>query len=269
MHRAEAPVPTDESPAEPRALEEWAAPEPRQANLPGHVAIIMDGNGRWAAKRHLPRKLGHRQGVETVRRIVRAVGERGIRFLTLYGFSTENWRRPPDEVEDLMGLLRLYIRRDLAELHKNNVRIRIIGSRDGLAEDIVRMIEEAESLTSENDGLQLTIAFNYGGQSEITRAAQRIAEAVARGDVKPCDVSPDMIASNLDTHDLPDPDLIIRTSGDQRLSNFLIWQAAYAELVFVETLWPDFDDAVLGKALDEYASRERRFGAREPWTPQR
>ncbi len=259
---------TDQSSAEKQTLEEWAAPEPANAALPKHVAIIMDGNGRWAAKRHLPRKLGHRQGVETVRRMVRAVGERGIRYLTLFGFSTENWRRPPDEVEDLMGLLRLYIRRDLAELHKNNVRIRIIGSREGLADDIVRMIAEAEDLTAQNDGLRLTIAFNYGGQSEITRATQRIAEAVQRGDLEPDDITPDTVADYLDTHDLPDPDLIIRTSGDKRLSNFLIWQAAYAELVFVDTLWPDFDDKVLGEALADYASRERRFGAREPWTPQ-
>ena len=268
MHRAEAPAAPDQSTAEKRALEEWAAPKPASASLPKHLAIIMDGNGRWAARRHLPRKLGHRQGVETVRRMVRAVGERGIRYLTLFGFSTENWRRPPDEVEDLMGLLRLYIRRDLAELHNNNVRIRIIGSREGLADDIVRMIAEAEDLTAQNDGLCLTIAFNYGGQSEITRATRRIAEAVERGDLKPCDISPDTVADYLDTRDLPDPDLIIRTSGDKRLSNFLIWQAAYAELVFVDTLWPDFNDEVLGEALADYASRERRFGAREPWTPQ-
>lgn len=268
MHRAEAPVPSDQSTADQQVLEEWSAPQAVNAALPRHVAIIMDGNGRWAAKRHLPRKLGHRQGVETVRRMVRAVGERGIPYLTLFGFSTENWRRPPDEVEDLMGLLRLYIRRDLAELHKNNVRIRIIGSREGLADDIVRMIAEAEELTAGNTGLRLTIAFNYGGQSEITRATLRIAEAVARGDLKPCDITPDTVADHLDTHDLPDPDLIIRTSGDKRLSNFLIWQAAYAELVFVDTLWPDFNDDVLGEALADYASRERRFGAREPWTPQ-
>jgi undecaprenyl diphosphate synthase len=272
MPRAEAPVPISapEGPDEyDRQPEQWNAPAAANGNMPRHVAIIMDGNGRWAAKRHLPRKLGHRQGVETVRRMVRAVGERGIRYLTLYGFSTENWRRPPDEVEDLMGLLRLYIRRDLSELHKNNVRVRIIGTRDGLASDIVRMIDDAEALTRGNDGLQLTIAFNYGGQSEIADAARRIAGAVARGEMAPEDINPDVFADNLQTSDLPDPDLVIRTSGDKRLSNFLIWQAAYAELVFVDTLWPDFSDETLGDALAEYASRERRFGAREPWTPQR
>jgi len=233
-----------------------------------HLAIIMDGNGRWAARRRLPRKLGHRQGVETVRDIVRAVGERGIRYLTLYGFSTENWRRPREEINDLMGLLRFYIRKDLAELHRNNVRIRIIGSRQDLADDIVRMIADAEELTRSNSGLQLTIAFNYGGQTEITRAAQRLAQAVRRGDLEPSDITPEVFAARLETHDLPDPDLIIRTSGDKRLSNFLIWQAAYAELVFVDTLWPDFTDETLGEALADYASRERRFGARDAWTPQ-
>lgn len=267
MHRAEIPARPDDIDVEPRVAEDWAAPKAANANLPQHVAIIMDGNGRWAAKRHLPRKLGHRQGVETVRRMVRAVGERGIRFLTLYGFSTENWRRPPDEVEDLMGLLRLYIRRDLAELHKNSVRIRIIGGREGLAGDIVKMISEAEDLTKDNDGLQLTIAFNYGGQSEITRAAQKLAKAAAEGTLNPDDICPQMLADNLETRNMPDPDLIIRTSGDKRLSNFLIWQAAYAELVFVDTLWPDFTDETLGAALDDYASRERRFGAREPRKP--
>ena len=275
MPRAKAPVPISGPESEDglddhdRQPEQWSAPAAANGNVPRHVAIIMDGNGRWAAKRHLPRKLGHRQGVETVRRMVRAVGERGIRYLTLYGFSTENWRRPKDEVDDLMGLLRLYIRRDLSELHKNNVRVRIIGGRDGLASDIVRMIDDAEALTRANDGLNLTIAFNYGGQSEIADAARRIAEAVARGEMAPADITPDTVADHLQTADIPDPDLVIRTSGDKRLSNFLIWQAAYAELVFVDTLWPDFTDDTLGDALAEYASRERRFGAREPWTPQR
>lgn len=268
MHKADIPAPSDQQSALEAEVDTDGVPAGEASGLPRHVAIIMDGNGRWAAKRHLPRKLGHRQGVETVRRIVRAAGERGIRYLTLYGFSTENWRRPADEVDDLMGLLRLYIRRDLADLHKNNVRIRIIGSRDGLAEDIVRMIAEAEDLTRDNTSLHLTIAFNYGGQSEIARAAQRLAMAVARGELEACDITPDRLAGELETHDLPDPDLVIRTSGDKRLSNFLIWQAAYAELVFVDTLWPDFTDETLGAALADYASRERRFGGREPWTPQ-
>ncbi len=267
MKHADAPFPVVTSAAAQASAGDAVAriePGVETSKLPQHLAIIMDGNGRWAAKRHLPRKVGHRQGVETVRRIVRAVGDRRIRYLTLYGFSTENWRRPPEEVADLMGLLRLYIRKDLADLHKNNVRIRIIGTREGLADDIVRMIADAEELTRANDGLNLTIAFNYGGQTEITHAAKRIAQAVARGDITPDDITPEMVAGELETHDLPDPDMIIRTSGDKRLSNFLIWQAAYAELVFVDTLWPDFTDDVLGQALDEYACRERRFGARAP-----
>lgn len=265
MHRAGKPQ--DTLPAPARSETGAPAQDAPAAPRPDHVAIIMDGNGRWAARRHLPRKLGHREGVETVRRIVRAAGDLRIPYLTLYGFSTENWRRPAEEVNDLMGLLRLYIRRDLAELHRNNVRIRIIGSREGLAGDIVQLIAEAEQLTAANTGLNLTIAFNYGGQAEIVCAARRLARAAAEGRLDPDDITPERFAAELETGGLPDPDLVIRTSGDQRLSNFLIWQSAYAELVFVDELWPDFTAEHLAGALAEYGRRERRFGARDAWTP--
>lgn len=229
---------------------------------PRHIAIIMDGNGRWAAKRHLPRAAGHRQGVEAVRVIVRAAGELGVEYLTLYGFSSENWKRPAEEVNDLMGLLRLYIRRDLAELHQNGVRIRIIGDRDHLEPDIISLIEEAEALTRDNTQLKLVIAFNYGGQNEIASAMRKIACEVKAGRIEPDDITPETVAKFLDTAGVPDPDLIIRTSGEKRLSNFLIWQSAYSELVFSEALWPDFTPDRLREAIAEYDRRERRFGGR-------
>jgi undecaprenyl diphosphate synthase len=225
-----------------------------------HVAIIMDGNGRWAAERGLPRGEGHRRGVEALRRVVRAVGELGIEILTIYSFSSENWSRPATEIRDLMGLLRRFIRNDLAELHKNNVRVRIIGERRDLEPEIGRLLAEAEELTRNNDGLLLVVAFNYGARQEIARAAQRIASAVIAGAVHPGDITADVIASHLDAPDVPDPDLLIRTSGEQRLSNFLLWQSAYSELVFVPTYWPDFDRATLENAIAEYRRRERRFG---------
>ena len=227
---------------------------------PRHVAIIMDGNGRWAAERGLPRGEGHRRGVEALRRAVRAVGELGIEILTIYSFSSENWSRPVTEIRDLMGLLRRFIRNDLAELHKNNVRVRIIGEREGLEPEIGRLLEEAEELTRSNDGLLLVVAFNYGGRQEIARAAQRVAELVEAGRLRPGDITADVIARHLDAPDLPDPDLMIRTSGEQRLSNFLLWQSAYSELVFVPTYWPDFDRATLENAIAEFRRRERRFG---------
>jgi len=236
-------------------------------DVPQHVAIIMDGNGRWAAKRHLPRKLGHRQGVEAVRVIVRAAGEMGIRYLTLYGFSSENWKRPAEEVSDLMGLLRLFIRRDLAELHQNGVQVRIIGDREHLEPDIVALIEEAETLTRANDQLKLIIAFNYGGQNEITSAVRRIAAEVKAGLLDPETITQETVSAHLDTAGIPDPDLIIRTSGEKRLSNFLIWQSAYAELVFTDVYWPDFSPERLKEAVIEFNMRDRRFGAVEPVKP--
>jgi undecaprenyl diphosphate synthase len=227
---------------------------------PRHVAIIMDGNGRWAAARGLPRGEGHRRGVEALRKTVRAAGELGIGILTIFSFSAENWMRPPAEIRDLMGLLRRFIRNDLAELHGSNVKVRIIGERDGLAPDIRRLLEEAEDLTRHNTGLILVVAFNYGARQEIARATRSIAEDVARGRLAPDAVTAELVASRLDAPDLPDPDVIIRTSGEQRLSNFLLWQAAYSELVFVPIYWPEFDRAALENALAEYRRRERRFG---------
>ncbi|MCK9919445.1 isoprenyl transferase [Microbacteriaceae bacterium K1510] len=233
---------------------------PAAFTAPRHVAIIMDGNGRWAAARGLPRVEGHRRGVEALRRTIRAAGEIGIQIVTIFSFSAENWSRPASEVGELMGLLRRFIRNDLAELHKSNVRVRIIGEREGLEPDIDRLLTEAEELTRNNTGLVLVVAFNYGARQEITRATRRIAEQVAAGRMKPEEVTMEALGAFLDAPDLPDPDLIIRTSGEQRLSNFLLWQSAYSELVFVPTNWPDFDRATLEAAISEYRQRERRFG---------
>jgi undecaprenyl diphosphate synthase len=229
-------------------------------DAPRHVAIIMDGNGRWAAARGLPRSEGHRRGVEALRRAVRAAGELGIRYLTIFSFSSENWSRPVAEVNELMGLLRRFVRNDLADLHQNNVRVRVIGDRNGLSPDIGPLLIEAEELTRNNTGLNLIVAFNYGARQEIARAARRIGEAVARGELKTDDIDVDRFSSFLDAPDVPDPDLIIRTSGEQRLSNFLLWQAAYSELVFVPGFWPDFDRATLEAVITEFRRRERRFG---------
>ncbi len=235
--------------------------------VPRHIAIIMDGNGRWAAKRFLPRKLGHRQGVETVREIVRAAGEIGLKYLTLYSFSSENWKRPADEVSELMGLLKHFIRGDLAELHQNNVAIRIIGEREHLSPDIVALLEEAEALTRGNTGLVLQIAFNYGGQNEIVGAMKRIGKLLLKGEITPDAITPELIAKHLDTAGVPDPDLVIRTSGEKRISNFLIWQSAYAEFVFTDVLWPDFTRKTLEAAIAEFKQRDRRFGARDSESP--
>jgi undecaprenyl diphosphate synthase len=233
---------------------------PQSCEVPRHVAIIMDGNGRWAAARGLPRTEGHRRGVEALRRTVRAAAEVGVSILTIFSFSSENWSRPATEVRDLMGLLRRFIRHDLADLHRNGVRVRVIGERDNLEADIRRLLEEAEELTRANDRLTLVVAFNYGGRQEIARAARRIAEEVASGQLAPAAVTAELLGRYLDAGDLPDPDLIIRTSGEQRLSNFLLWQAAYSELVFVPIHWPDFDRTTFEGALVEYRRRERRFG---------
>ncbi len=233
----------------------------RSARRPSHVAIIMDGNGRWALARGLPRFEGHRRGVEAVRRAVRSAIEHEVQFLTIYSFSSENWSRPPDEVAMLMGLLKRFIRNDLAELNAHGVRVRVIGERDNLTPDIVALIVEAEALTANNRGLTLTVAFNYGARQEIVEAARRMAIDVRDGRLDAQAIDQNELAERLDTAGLPDPDLIIRTSGEMRLSNFLLWQAAYAELVFLPILWPDFDDAAFLSALDQYAARERRFGA--------
>jgi len=228
--------------------------------VPRHIAIIMDGNGRWAAQRGLPRGEGHRRGVEALRRTVRAAGELGVRVLTIFSFSSENWSRPKQEIIDLMGLLRRFIRNDLAELHGSNVRVRVVGERADLEPEIRRLLEEAEELTKSNSGLLLVVAFNYGARDEIVRAARQIAGDVAAGRIKPDAIDIEMFASRLDTAGIPDPDLIIRTSGEQRLSNFLLWQAAYSELVFIPVYWPDFARAALESAIAEYQRRERRFG---------
>jgi len=228
--------------------------------VPRHVAIIMDGNGRWAAARGLPRTAGHRRGVDALRKTVRAAGEMGISYLTIFSFSAENWSRPISEVRDLMGLLRLFVRNDLADLHKEGVRIRIIGERNGLESDILRLLEEAEELTKANTMMTLVVAFNYGGRQEIARAARRLAEDVVAGRLTLDQVTEEQLAGRLDAPDLPYPDLIVRTSGEQRLSNFLLWQAAYSELIFVPVYWPDFDRATLEGAIAEYQRRDRRFG---------
>jgi undecaprenyl diphosphate synthase len=228
--------------------------------IPRHIAIIMDGNGRWATRRSLPRIAGHRAGLEAVRRVVRAADARGVRFLTLFSFSTENWTRPPEEVSDLMGLLKFFIRSDLAALHRQNVRVRVIGVREGLSRDISGLLDEAETLTADNSGLTLVIAFNYGARAEIARAAKALAEAVAAGQLAPQDINEAHLGAALPSADIPDPDLVIRTSGEQRISNFLLWQSAYAEFYFTPVLWPDFDETALDLALSEFAGRHRRFG---------
>ncbi|MDB5543248.1 MAG: Isoprenyl transferase [Hyphomicrobiales bacterium] len=233
-------------------------------SLPRHVGIIMDGNGRWASARSLPRFEGHRRGVEAVRRTVRAASDLGISYLTLYSFSSENWSRPEQEVSDLLGLLKLFIRNDLSALNKQNVRVRVIGSRDGLAPDLSSLLDEAQDLTADNTGLTLIIAFNYGGRQEIAEAAKQLAMRAVRGEIDPASIDPAAISASLYTAEFPDPDLIIRTSGEQRLSNFLMWQSAYAELVFLPIHWPDFDRTALETALAQYGSRERRFGGVVP-----
>ncbi len=248
---------------EPSTLPRTTVGPADTAGVPAHVGIIMDGNGRWAQQRGLPRVEGHRRGVEALRYCVRAIGERGVRYLTLFAFSSENWKRPAAEVRDLMMLLRIFIKRDLAELCDNGVRVRIIGERDGLAPDIRRLLEEAETVTRFGSELQLNIAFNYGGRDEIVRAARKLAADAARGVLDPSEITDERFASVLDTAGMPDPDLIIRTSGEMRLSNFLLWQAAYAEFVFTDTLWPDFDSVALDACFDAFASRNRRFGGRQ------
>ena len=229
---------------------------------PRHVAIIMDGNGRWAKARRLPRLAGHKAGVEAVRRIVRAAPRLGIETLTLYAFSSENWRRPADEVSDLMSLLRHHLLAELEELDSNGARLSLIGDWRALKPDVVERLENAIEATKTNSRFRLVVALNYGGQDELVRAMQAIGTRIADGTISPQSITPQMIEAGLDTAELPPVDLIIRTSGEQRLSNFLLWQAAYAELWFTPVLWPDFDEAVLREAAESFAARERRYGGR-------
>ncbi|MSP21305.1 MAG: isoprenyl transferase [Alphaproteobacteria bacterium] len=231
------------------------------AKPPVHIAIIMDGNGRWAKARGLPRVAGHQRGAEAVRAAVRACSELGVRYLTLYAFSSENWKRPVAEVKDLMSLLRYYLRREVGELEAQGVRLRFIGSRERLAPDIVTAIGAAESRTRHNEGLVVVVALNYGSHEEIVHAARSLARDAAQGTVRPDDIDETMFAARLSTDGIPNPDLLIRTSGEQRLSNFLLWQAAYAELVFVDANWPDFTRESMESAIAEFHRRDRRYGA--------
>lgn len=242
-----------------------AAPVPTASNgddvsRPGHVAIIMDGNGRWATSRGLPRAVGHERGVEALRRTVEAAQKLGLETLTVFSFSTENWRRPASEVSALFGLLKAYVKRDLDRLTREGVRIRVLGTRAGLPADILALVERAEQRTRDNAKFNLCIAFNYGGREELVRAAQAAIKAGLEGKLDPDSLNEDTFEQFLDTSGLPDPDLLIRTSGESRLSNFLIWQAAYTELVFMDVLWPDFGESHLRKAIETYMARERRFG---------
>lgn len=238
-------------------LEEGDLPPP-----PRHVAIIMDGNGRWAKKKLLNRSKGHRQGAEAVREAVEGAIASGVGYLTLYAFSSENWNRPADEVKDLMGLLKMYLSREVKSLHKEGVRVKVIGRRDKLSKDIIEKIDEAEKSTSRNNKLTLTIALSYGSREEIVGAVKKLAADVAEGKVSADALTEADVSSALYTHDIPDPDLIIRTSGEQRLSNFLMWQAAYSEFLFIETLWPDFTKQHFIDAVDAYIGRDRRYGVR-------
>jgi undecaprenyl diphosphate synthase len=231
------------------------------ASPPEHIAIIMDGNGRWALSRGLPRAAGYERGAKSLRTAVYACTDLGVRYLTVYAFSSENWNRPASEIDDLMGLLRVYLRHEIAELDGLNVRLRFIGQREGLAEDIIALIKKAEDKTNANTGLVLVIALNYGSHAEIVQAAQLLAKRAANGVIDPSDINEEMFAAQLETAEFPNPDLLIRTSGEQRLSNFLLWQSAYTELIFTHVFWPDFSREALEAAIEEYHHRERRFGA--------
>ena len=231
-----------------------------EMGLPRHVAIIMDGNGRWAEQRGLPRSYGHKKGVETVREIVRLSGELGIEYLTLFSFSSENWSRPQSEITELFSLLRKFIRRDLAELHENAVRIQVIGARERVPEDVLKLLDEAVGLTQSNKGQTLVIAFNYGARAEIVESAKKLASKIASGELQSENIDEDMFSQNLYTAGLPDPDLLIRTSGEVRVSNFLLWQCAYTEMVFTDCLWPDFNAAEYANCIEKYCNRTRRYG---------
>ena len=242
--------------ADPRPVSAGSTPP----SVPRHVAVIMDGNGRWAKARGLPRAAGHRAGAEAARKVLRAAGEAGVECLTLYAFSSENWRRPAAEISDLTGLLRFYLKKELESLHREGIKLRIIGDHTAFEADVARMIDNAVAKTAGNDRMTLAIALNYGARTELVKTMQDLARQAASGALAPEAIDEERIEAALDTHDLPPLDLLIRTSGEQRLSNFLLWQAAYAELLFVDTLWPDYDEADFQAALAEYARRERRYG---------
>jgi undecaprenyl diphosphate synthase len=234
--------------------------EKGSGRFPTHVAIIMDGNGRWARARGLPRSAGHSRGAEAVRRSVKAAAEAGVQYLTLFGFSSENWKRPASEIDDLMGLLRHYLRREIEELHRNGIRLSVIGDRDRLGRDIVQLITDAEHRTAANTKLHLTIALSYGSRAEIVAAARKAMKAAVEGKMTPDQLDERNFSGFLLTADIPDPDLLIRTSGEKRISNFLLWQCAYAEFVFIERQWPDFDQNDFNAAIQEYLGRTRRYG---------
>ena len=244
------------------APSEAERPAKEGGSVPRHVAIIMDGNGRWAKKRGLPRVAGHRAGAEAVRRTLRAAVKNGVEVLTLYAFSSENWRRTEEEVSDLKGLLGYYLERELDSLAKEGVKLRLIGDYKAFGPDLSKRLERAMERLQSNSRLTLVVALNYGSRAEIAAAARKVATKAIAGEIEPASIDEEALASQLQTHGLPELDLLIRTSGEVRLSNFLLWQAAYAELVFTPTLWPDFDEAELFKAIEQFAARERRFGGR-------
>lgn len=233
-------------------------------SLPHHIAIVMDGNGRWAAARGEPRPVGHRAGIEPVRKVIRECARLNIEALTLFAFSSENWRRPETEVAAIMGLFMEALDREVAELHANRVRVRIIGNRQRLSVRLQQRIAEAEALTADNDGLKLQVAVSYGGRWDVLEAAKRLAARAASGEIRVSDIDEDVFSAELQLSDLPDPDLFIRTGGDHRVSNFLLWNIAYAELYFTDVLWPDFNEAEFQLALEDFAQRERRFGLTGP-----
>jgi undecaprenyl diphosphate synthase len=247
--------------SEPASQPRAAAPP--ELRIPAHIGVIMDGNGRWAKARGKPRTEGHIAGVKALRATVENCINYGVGYLTVFSFSSENWTRPKDEISFIFGLLRRFVASDLEKLHRNNVRVKIIGSREGLDDGLRRLIAEVEATTAMNTGLKLQVAFNYGGKAEITEAVRRIGSLVATGRLKPEDITEDTIGRALYTAGMPDPDIIIRTSGEQRVSNFLLWQSAYSELVFVEDNWPDFDEAAFVRVLEDYSGRERRYGGVE------
>lgn len=244
----------------PVSLSGSSLAEPGALTVPRHLAIIMDGNGRWAKARGLPRAAGHKQGAEAARRAVRAAGEMGVECLTLYAFSSENWRRPQAEINDLTGLLRLYIQRELDNLHREGVRIKVLGDHRAFAPDVARLVDNAVAKTAGNTRMTVAVALNYGARGELVRAMQTLGRSIADGTLDPAAIDEATVDAALDTHDLPPLDLMIRTSGEHRLSNFLLWQAAYAEIIFADLLWPDFDKAALTDAVAEFTRRERRFG---------